>query len=68
MERAKFRGKEKVHMQFLLTASAINLKKIVKMLEANGLKQSLLRSISCFYQFVKDINVKRIIIPVFLRA
>lgn len=38
MERAKFRGMDKVHIQFLLTASAINLKRMVKILEANGLK------------------------------
>ena len=68
MERAKFRGKEKVHIQFLITASAINLKEMVKMLEINGLKQSFLRAISCFYQFIKDINIKRFIIPVILKA
>lgn len=31
MARSKFRGLEKVEMQFLMTASALNLKKMVKM-------------------------------------
>lgn len=68
MERAKFRGRDKVHIQFLLTTSAINLKKMVKKLEINGLKQSFLRTISVVYQFIKDIYIKKLNIPVFLKA
>jgi len=33
MERARFRGLKKVEIQFLLTATALNLKKMVKMLD-----------------------------------
>jgi len=68
MGKAKLRGKEKVQIQFLLTASALNLKKMVKILEINGLKQSFLRIISGVYQFIKNIYVKRLNILVFLKA
>ena len=68
MERAKFRGKDKVHIQFILTASAINLKKMVKMLEINGPKQSFLRTISRVYQFIQNILENRLNISVFLEA
>jgi len=58
--RAKLRGKEKVQMQFLLTAAALNLKKMVKMLEINELKQSFLILISRIYQFIKNILELRV--------
>jgi len=35
MARARFRGLKKVEIQFLLTATALNLKKMVKMLDVN---------------------------------
>ncbi|GAG61403.1 unnamed protein product, partial [marine sediment metagenome] len=34
MARAKFRGLDKVEIQFLLTATALNLKKMAKMIDA----------------------------------
>jgi len=68
LNRAKLRGRQKVQIQFLLTASALNLKKMVKILEINGLKQSFLRTISGVYQFFKNIFIKRLNIPVFLKA
>ena len=68
MERAKFRGRDKVHIQFLLTASVINLKKMVKMLEINGIKQSFLGTISRVYQFIQNILESRLNVPVFSEA
>ncbi|MHB8279189.1 MAG: transposase [Candidatus Humimicrobiaceae bacterium] len=41
MDKAKFRGINKIQMQFLLTATAINLKKLVKMFEVKNLKLGL---------------------------
>ncbi|MCL6087500.1 MAG: transposase [Actinobacteria bacterium] len=41
MGKAKLIGKDKVQMQFLLTASALNLKKMVKILDAESMKLSL---------------------------
>jgi hypothetical protein len=68
MERAKFRGRDKVHIQFLLTASALNLKKMIKMLEINGLKQFISKGIFGLVQFIKYINRKIESLPIFLRA
>lgn len=68
MERAKFRGKEKVHIQFLLTASAINLKKMVKILGIDTLKQSLLKTISGIIQFIKNNLEKRLFLPTISEA
>ena len=68
MERAKFRGKDKVHIQFLLTASAINLKKMVKMLDINRLKQLILKGISGLVKFIEYISGKIEGLPIFLRA
>jgi len=45
MAKARFRGLAKVQIQFLLTATAINLKKMVKMLEFEARKISILRRI-----------------------
>jgi hypothetical protein len=68
MEKAKFRGKDKVHIQFLLTASAINLKKMVKIIEINGLKQSSIRTISKAYQLIKNILEIGLNISIFSEA
>jgi len=38
MARSKFRGLIKVETQFLLTATALNLKKIVKMLDVEAVQ------------------------------
>jgi len=59
MNKAKFRGTCKVQIQFLLTATAINLKKMIKMLEANSPKLGFLRIISKFYKFIQNILENR---------
>jgi len=41
MAKARFRGLKKVQIQFLLTATAINLKKMVKMLEVETKELSI---------------------------
>lgn len=52
MGKAKLRGKEKVQIQFLLTASALNLKKMVKLLIVDELKYSFDKTL---YKFIKSI-------------
>lgn len=66
--RAKLGGKEKVQMQFLLTAAALNLKKMVKMIDINELKQGLFGLISKTYQFIGNILKTRVNISVFSGA
>lgn len=51
MARAKFRGLAKVEIQFILTAIVINLKKMVKILDAQKIKSSLAGKISNIIQF-----------------
>ncbi|MCL4416206.1 MAG: transposase [Actinobacteria bacterium] len=41
MNKAKFRGINKVQIQFLLTATAINLKKLVKIMDIETIKFNL---------------------------
>jgi len=41
MARAKFRGLKKVEIQFILTATALNLKKMVKMMDMDRLKSTI---------------------------
>ena len=55
MSKARFRGLKKVEMQFLLTATALNLKKMVKMLEVIEIKSSFSRKFTDITQSVKDI-------------
>ena len=38
VEKAKLKGIDKIHIQFLLTECAINLKKIIQMSKLNELK------------------------------
>jgi len=56
MARSRFRGLSKVEIQFLLTATAINLKKIVKMLKIETLESRILSEILGAVQFVKKIS------------
>ena len=51
MARAKFRGINKVEIQILLTATALNLKKMVKILDDQKIKSSLAGKISNIIQF-----------------
>ena len=55
MAKARFRGLKKVEMQFLMTATALNLKKMVKMLDIEEIKSSLSRKFTDITQIVKDI-------------
>ena len=55
MARSKFRGLLKVEIQFLLTATALNLKKMVKILDIDKLKSELSRKISGIIQTGKNI-------------
>jgi len=55
MARARFRGLVKVEMQFLMTASALNLKKMVRMWEKRT-KESLFYALFLdLFQFLKNI-------------
>ncbi|OFW62336.1 MAG: hypothetical protein A2Z35_01780 [Actinobacteria bacterium RBG_19FT_COMBO_36_27] len=54
MGKAKLRGKEKVKIQFLLTASALNLKKMVKCLEIYDLKYSFGKMKSRIIEFIQN--------------
>ena len=55
MARSRFRGLLKVEIQFLLTATALNLKKMVKILDIDKLKSELSREISGIIQTGKNI-------------
>ena len=55
MARAKFRGLNKVEMQFLMTATALNLKKMVKMLDIEEVKSRIFIKFTDITQIVKDI-------------
>jgi len=55
MAKARFRGLKKVEIQFLMTAVALNLKKMVKMLDIKIMKSTLSKAISDITQIVKDI-------------
>lgn len=55
MARSKFRGLVKVEIQFLMTATALNLKKMVKILDIDKLKSELSREISGIIQTGKNI-------------
>jgi len=55
MAKARFRGLKKVEIQFLLTATALNLKKMVKMLNIEEIKSSLSRKFTGIRQIVKNI-------------
>jgi hypothetical protein len=58
MARARFRGLNKVEIQFLMTATALNLKKMVKMMdveERDIIKSSLSRKFTNICQITKDI-------------
>jgi len=55
MAKARFRGLKKVEIQFLMTATALNLKKMVKMLDVEEVKSSLSRKFTDITLIVKDI-------------
>jgi len=55
MAKARFRGLKKVEIQFLLTATALNLKKMIKMLDVEEIKSRLSRKFTDIAQIEKDI-------------
>ena len=55
MARSKFRGISKVEIQFLLTATALNLKKMIKILSINDMKTRLLMEVFGIIQIGKNI-------------
>ena len=55
MAKARFRGLKKVEIQFLMTATALNLKKMVKMLDVEEVKSRLSRKFTDICQIAKDI-------------
>lgn len=55
MARSKFRGISKVEIQFLLTATALNLKKMIKILGIKDIKSRLSREAFGIIQTVKNI-------------
>jgi len=54
MAKARFRGLKKVEIQFLMTATALNLKKMVKMLDVEEIKFSLSIKFTDITQIVYD--------------
>ena len=57
MARAKLRGLTKVQIQFLLTATALNLKKMVKMLDAERVKSNIIGRIYYFLESIQFSNI-----------
>jgi len=55
MAKARFRGLKKVEIQFLLTATALNLKKMVRIMDVEEIKDRLSRKFTEIIQIVKDI-------------
>ena len=55
MAKARFRSLKKVEIQFLMTATALNLKKMVKMLDIEEIKSNFSRKFIDITQIVKDI-------------
>jgi transposase len=55
MARARFRGLAKVEMQFLMTATALNLKKMVNMWDKGVKKSSICNLFLNLFQSLKDI-------------
>ncbi len=60
MARSKLRGLAKVEIQFLLTATALNLKKMVKMLDVSGIKDRIAKKFTDILQTGKNIFRKLI--------
>ena len=55
MAKARFRGLKKVEMQFLMTATVLNLKKMVKMLDTEEIKIRIAKKFVVITQIVIDI-------------
>jgi len=55
MSKARFRGLVKVEIQFLMTACALNLKKMARMLDVFEIKDRIANEFTDFVQAVKDV-------------
>lgn len=55
MDRPKFRGLKKIEIQFLMTAWALNLKKIVKMMDIDRLESIISENIFNNIQIGKSV-------------
>jgi len=55
MARARFRGLKKVEIQFLMTASALNLKRMVKIMDRKVVELPISKIVCDSIQFIKDI-------------
>jgi len=67
MAKARFRGLKKVEIQFLMTATALNLKKMVRIMDVEEIKDRLSRKFTDITEIVKDIFnnfVKKLVIEV----
>ena len=65
MAKTKFRDLAKVEIQFLMTTTALNLKKMVRILDIEEIKSRLSREISDIFQTSKNIFRKLILELVF---
>jgi glycerol-3-phosphate responsive antiterminator len=54
LSKTRFRGPVKANIQFLLTATALNLKKMVKMLKNEAKEISICRRICSFIKLIED--------------
>jgi len=67
MAKARFRGLKKVEIQFLMTATALNLKKMVRIMDVEEIKDRLSKKFTDITEIVKDIFrnfVKKLVIEV----
>lgn len=55
MSKARFRGLVKVEIHFLMTATALNLKKMARMLDVYDIKDRIANDFTDFVQAVKDV-------------
>jgi len=55
MSKARFRGLKKVEIQFFMTAAALNLKKMVKILDAYEIKTRIAGKFTNITQAIKDV-------------
>jgi len=61
MSKARFRGLAKVEIQFLMTATVLNLKKMIKMLDVEEIKDRLFRKFTDIIKVIENIFRKMII-------
>jgi len=57
MEKTRFRGLAKVQIQFLLTATALNLKKMVRTMYIKEMESRIFNNILVFIQTIRSIFI-----------